>query len=177
MEYICITCKEKKPEKAFRIGGTSFKGKVWRNKTCQQCKQKARKEKKKNWSEDQLKAYKAQRKASRRNNKLNINPERWIWQSAKRRSTKKGLEFNLDVSDIIIPETCPIYDIKLEFSITGNTKHNSPSIDRVDNNKGYIKGNVRIISYIANSRKGNITLEQAKNLYLYMKKHLKNNAL
>ena len=35
----------------------------------------------------------------------------------------------------------------------GHSKSNSPSIDRLDNTKGYVKGNVWVISTLANNMK------------------------
>jgi hypothetical protein len=36
----------------------------------------------------------------------------------------------------------------------------SPSLDRIDNNKGYIKGNVEVISWKANIMKSNASPEE-----------------
>jgi hypothetical protein len=80
---------------------------------------------------------------------------------AKRRAKEKGLEFNIDNTDIDIPILCPILGIPIvkiytKGKSTGPTS-NSPSLDRIDNSKGYIKGNVRVISHKANTMKHNAT--------------------
>jgi hypothetical protein len=89
-----------------------------------------------------------------------------IYKSAKSRAKEKGLEFDIEVSDIIIPEFCPILGIPLISSdkITPNT----PSIDRRDPTKGYIKGNIAVISQKANRKKSNLTIEETKALLRYM---------
>ena len=48
-------------------------------------------------------------------------------------------------------------------------RHNgSPSLDRIDNTKGYIKGNVKVISWRANAIKKDATLEELKALVNYL---------
>ena len=37
---------------------------------------------------------------------------------------------------------------------------NSPTLDRIDNDRGYVPGNVVVVSYMANSIKTNATAEQ-----------------
>ena len=78
---------------------------------------------------------------------------------AKDRAAKRGLDFNLTVDDIEIPEVCPLLEIPI---IIGNKDdyENSPSLDRKDNTKGYIKGNVWVISKKANSMKNSATPEE-----------------
>ena len=85
-----------------------------------------------------------------------------MWKRARYRAEKNGLEFNLDLEDIVIPKICPVFGTHL-------TK---PSLDRVDNSKGYIKGNVRVISNRANTLKGNMTLSEVKRLLNYMESSL-----
>ena len=77
--------------------------------------------------------------------------------AAKSRAKKKDREFNLELSDITIPERCPILGVLLQY----NSDY-APSIDRIDSSKGYIKGNVRVISKRANVLKNNATIEELK---------------
>jgi len=92
------------------------------------------------------------------------NPERIIQQHAKNRAKRKNLVFNIDVSDIQIPIICPILGIPIIKNISESRakgpSSNSPSLDRIDNSKGYIKGNVTIISHKANTMKHNATPEE-----------------
>jgi len=102
---------------------------------------------------------------SYKNNRLN----KWF-NGTKGRAIKNGLEFNLDLEDFEIPEYCPILGIKLEFNEHGFDKTNKslfsgiPSIDRIDNSKGYVKGNTWIISRLANTMKNKGSFE---NLYRF----------
>lgn len=86
-----------------------------------------------------------------------------ILSRAKYRAKQKGLEFNITKEDIIIPDKCPL----LGISLTKNKiiqQGNSPSLDRIDSSKGYIKGNVWVISNRANTLKNDATLQELKTL-------------
>lgn len=90
----------------------------------------------------------------------------------KNRSMKKNIPFNLEVQDIgNFPEKCPVFDIKLEVG-EGRPTSNSPSIDKVDNSKGYVKGNIKIISNRANSIKSDGTIQEHEKIIQYMKDNL-----
>ena len=75
-----------------------------------------------------------------------------LWKRTKDRADRKGLEFTLTKEDIIIPSICPILEIPI-FVGTKEDYRNSPTIDRLDNSKGYTKKNCRIISMLANTMK------------------------
>ena len=81
--------------------------------------------------------------------------ERKLFDAAKARAKKKSKEFNLELSDIVIPETCSVLGVKLIYN-----SDTAPSIDRIDSEKGYIKGNIRVISKRANVLKNNATIKE-----------------
>jgi hypothetical protein len=81
------------------------------------------------------------------------NPAKIMLASIRSSAKKRGLDFNIDLSDIDIPETCPVLGIRLFIRDKQGPGHNSPTLDRVDNTKGYVKGNVKVISHRANSLK------------------------
>jgi hypothetical protein len=93
------------------------------------------------------------------------NPLKYLVSYAKYRAKKRNIEFSITESDLTVPHLCPILDIPLEF---GGNLLTSPSIDRIDNTKGYVKGNVRIISQRANALKSSLTKEQITRLYHYV---------
>lgn len=107
-------------------------------------------------------------------NNRNRNPYKNIWNNAKARANREGKEWSIDFDSFEFPEYCPILNIKLDYSL-GKEKiqNNSPSFDRRDNSKQYVKDNVRIISHKANSMKSNATDEElvqfAKNILLTQK--------
>ena len=87
--------------------------------------------------------------------------EQSMWAMAKIRAKRKGLPFDITIHDIVIPETCPMLRIPL-IRASGKLNDNSPTLDRREAEKGYVQGNVRVISYKANRAKNNLTLDEMK---------------
>lgn len=86
---------------------------------------------------------------------------------AKSRSKADGREFTVGDDDVIWNDVCPVLGIPIS-PVRGKGhggKPGSPSLDRIDNDKGYVTGNVRIISWRANNLKRNMTREEARLLY------------
>lgn len=97
------------------------------------------------------------------------HPERYLLSAAKQRARIKGLEFNITEVDIIIPDVCPIRGVKFDLVRSGHKyRDNVPSIDRKDNSLGYVKGNIAVISWLANKYKNNMTKEEIKALNDYI---------
>jgi hypothetical protein len=84
-----------------------------------------------------------------------------MWANAKKHAPERGLEFNIDESDIVIPDKCPIFQKPFEFGKDFYYDW-TPSLDRIDNTKGYIKGNVWVISHKANVMKNSATWDEIK---------------
>lgn len=100
-------------------------------------------------------------KACNSNRVKSLTPEWKMHQRAKQRAKQLGREFNLSVSDITIPDYCPILGIKLNMnSGKSGAYRNSPSLDRIDNSKGYTKDNIQVISQLANAMKCHATNEE-----------------
>jgi hypothetical protein len=133
-------------------------------------------EKSKQWRLENPEKYKATQAAYRKKNAVKFkdyignwqakNTEKYIITSIKSRAKKQGIEFSIDAADIKIPSTCPILGIPIfkEFKGDGNLnkgpRSTSPSLDRIDNTKGYVKGNVHIISNQANVMKNSATPQE-----------------
>lgn len=87
--------------------------------------------------------------------------EKHLINQVRHRCKKKGIPFNLEVEDIIIPSHCPVLGFPLKRAIgEKSNKYDSPSLDRIDPGKGYIKGNVMVISQRANVMKNDATKEE-----------------
>jgi hypothetical protein len=84
-----------------------------------------------------------------------------MWEAAKFRAKDRGLNFDIEVADIVIPEMCPVLGLRLKANVgISKVRHSSPTLDRIDSSKGYIKGNVRVISHRANTLKSDATVEE-----------------
>lgn len=88
------------------------------------------------------------------------SPEKKMFRRAKTRAKERGLDFDLDQSDILIPTHCPILGLELicHKGRSGGMP-NSPALDRINNSKGYVKGNVMVISHRANMMKADSSPE------------------
>lgn len=106
----------------------------------------------------------------RRKKLYDSNPVSRMLMNSKSRARQYKLEFNITLKDVPIPKLCPLLEVPLILGTAENYEF-SPSIDRIDSTKGYIKGNVRVISLLANRMKSNATKEQcvlfAKNIQNY----------
>lgn len=100
------------------------------------------------------------------------HPERALVAGARKRAVDSGLPFDLEETDIVIPEFCPVLGIPLFWGHgrgrRGCNNPNSPSIDRLIPEKGYVKGNIKIISMRANRIKYNATAEELRKVADYV---------
>lgn len=102
-----------------------------------------------------------------------MSPEWRMHNRAKQRAIASGMMFDIEVEDIVIPEVCPVLGLPLKINNhsygKGHGPNNySPSLDRIDNTKGYVKGNVQVISQLANKMKSDATIEQLQSFSLWI---------
>ena len=99
-------------------------------------------------------------------------PIRSIIYRARHRAKKLGIPFNIEVNDIDIPAFCPVLGIPLvRHPNKGRGYHpDSPSLDRINANRGYIKGNVRVISARANLLKNNASVDELEKVLADLRK-------
>ena len=105
------------------------------------------------------------------NEKYN-NTEQYLFRKAKNRAKLKNVKFDIDINDIKIPKYCPILKIKLSPNNI-NAKENSPSVDRIIPEKGYIKGNIQVISMKANTMKNDASKKYLINFAKWIYKNFK----
>ena len=136
--YVCKTCHTERT-------------KQWEEANPERVKELQKKSKKKRYSPDNSREYYHKR------------PEIGLWSRAKKRAEQKGIPFNIEVSDINIPDVCPLTGAKIETGRV-SSKPSSPSLDKINPSKGYVKGNVWVISHLANTVKSNLTLKELQTI-------------
>lgn len=96
--------------------------------------------------------------------------------SARRRAKIYNLQFDLTedfIFDLIKNNSvCPVFGTPFDFSGcrgTWNFKNNAyPSLDRLNPDKGYVKDNIRLISWRANEIKHDSTLDELRAVVRWM---------
>lgn len=127
------------------------------------------KEKSRRWNEANLDKHAANQRAYRERNiegyreyqrdRADTYVAQRLIYAAKARAKKKGIDFDITVDDIEIPTHCPILGVELSRG-TKESKDNAPSLDRINSKRGYIKGNVHVISWRANRIKNDASREE-----------------
>lgn len=155
----CAVCKETKCVADFDRSGIGLSS---RCKSCQKEKNKRYRELNKEslsalkheWYNDNKDKILEQKKEGR-----NLDPRLNMLSTAKHRAKIKNLPFEITVDDILIPDFCPILKIKLQRG-EGKATNNSPSLDKIIPELGYVVGNIQVISKLANSMKTNASVDQ-----------------
>jgi len=162
----CNRCTEKKALFEFSKNKASKDGLQHRCRTCDNVYQEARR----NNNKEAVKAYDRKYQAKRRQDfefrlKMLLN-------ASKQRAILKGREHSLTLEDIkgMYPTDgkCPVFGFDLQFNNAG-FRETSPSLDRIDSNKGYTKDNVQVISWKANRLKAYATVEDLEILVAFLK--------
>ncbi len=121
-----------------------------------------------------MEAYRKTHLKERREYLFNLrknNTVQFLLYEAKRRAKRKGIEFTITVDDVNLPSMCPVLGIPLIFG-TSKIRDTSPTLDRTDNSRGYVPGNVKIISWRANTLKSSGTLDEHQKIVDYMRREL-----
>jgi len=95
------------------------------------------------------------------------DPARYLWYKAKVRARDQNAPFTITPEDLIVPKTCPVLGIPLSHG-DGKWHAGSPTVDRRIPTLGYVKGNVRVISWRANDLKKDGTLDEFRRIVAYM---------
>jgi hypothetical protein len=163
----CKTCKVFLPLTSYTKNTANKQdGKQSICKECDNARQSKRRFEKKN----ELQVY---NKEYRKKNFTNLDFRlQGLLNASRARARTKNREHTLTKQDLFdlypVDGKCPIFGFKLEWNGSG-FRETSPSLDRIDSNKGYIKDNVQIISWKANRIKGYASVEELEILLAYLK--------
>ncbi len=108
------------------------------------------------------------------------NPIPQLIYNFKKRAKAKNVPFDLKPQDIReklnnAGKICPVLGIKMQTSKLGSKSNDlAPSIDRIDPKKGYVKGNMIVVSMRANRIKTDASPEEIKKVAYFYEKLLKN---
>jgi hypothetical protein len=85
-----------------------------------------------------------------------------LW-AAQQRAKKKGFPCTITVDDIraVMVDVCPVLGIPLEMSRDRKAK-NSPSLDKIIPELGYVPGNIQVISSQANIMKADASFAELR---------------
>ena len=105
------------------------------------------------------------------------------YKIGKMKASTKDVTLTAEELLELIPKDlkCPVFGTKFSFGKGHNWKYkqNSMSVDRIDNNKGYHKDNIVIVSFKANVMKSSATLKelyQVADFYYELEKRSKSSA-
>ena len=108
------------------------------------------------------------RQTEKLNRDWKVDAAKLLYKNIKSRCKRIGREFSIELEDIIIPEKCPVFGFELKRE-DKQTWMCAPSVDRIDSSKGYIKGNITVVSRRANILKRDATIDELKQLLNYYK--------
>lgn len=102
------------------------------------------------------------------------NHARVLLYKAKERAKRTARPFDLLPQDIVIPKRCPVLGILLKRHVGegGKTFDDSPTLDCIVPEKGYVRGNVAVISGRANRIKNDATPAELKKVLAWLRRTL-----
>lgn len=84
-----------------------------------------------------------------------------MFRAARQRAVLAGVPFEIEISDIEIPSKCPVLDVPLVLhSGRKGPRDSSPTLDRIVPSRGYVRGNIIVVSWRANRLKSDATMEE-----------------
>lgn len=162
----CTSCHLKKPK---RNSGCMTKAKtnycvvcsvpmfVHRNsgkKRCAVCVKGYKAKKARDWYKKKIRECR-KRASERQKAKKSNNVQYRLLAQSRRSAASRDIEHSLTEEDIIVPELCPVLGVPMLYK----TPYTA-TIDRIDSTKGYVKGNIQLMSWKANTMKSNATEEE-----------------
>lgn len=144
---ICCTCKQDKEETEFHFENRELGFRVRQCKICNSIATKRYRDVHKDKINKRTREFRQQ----------NFQ-HRIVWV-AKQRSKWQSLAFDLSPEDIIMPTHCPYLGLELHYTAGKAREDSTASLDRIIPELGYVKGNVEVISDLANRMKNSASKE------------------
>jgi hypothetical protein len=116
-------------------------------------------------------AERKERDKTRKRKKSRGNIFRRKFRDRLKDARRRGIEATIRFDEIHWPTHCPVLGIELDYKTKIGTRlarnPANPSLDRWDNTKGYVSGNVYVISYRANILKNNANADELESIARY----------
>lgn len=91
-----------------------------------------------------------------------------MFYDARKRAIALGLPFNINPENIEIPSICPVLGTSLSNS---GRRDFRPSLDRVIPDRGYVIGNIKVISFRANRMKSDACVSDLRAVIKYIEEN------
>ena len=95
----------------------------------------------------------------------------FINMSTRAKIFKRDLEVDRKWLTEFLTTNNKFTNIFVDWLNTGRKKKNAPSIDRIDNNKGYVKDNIQVMSVSGNSRKYQNSIDNNNRVFIKNETH------
>jgi len=106
-----------------------------------------------------------------------LYPLKYLLNLSRKRAKAEGREHTITEADLFPPVVCPVLGLPIRWDREGRAGPDSPSIDRIDNARGYVPGNVIIVSLRANSLKSDADRAELGRLDRFYNKELQQHGL
>lgn len=152
---VCRECSKSKAIKQFQIDNRRKDG---HTRLCKLCASNYAN----SWHKANRERHNKKMKEWRDKDKVK-NPHTYLWRIAKRRAKENGRPFSIKPSHLKVPKRCPALEKVMKF-IPGKYSPYCPSTDCIIPSKGYVPGNVAVISHRANTIKQNATVKELRQI-------------
>ena len=148
-KLLCHYCNEYKDVEEFSAKGSKSRVRNGRRYICKSCGTIRQKKHNKNLSdEDKLQKC-----------------LRLRWLGAKDRSKRNNIDFSISFDDIknlwqIQDGTCALSGIKMTYELQSGRTPTNISIDKIDQSKGYVTGNVQLVCMACNQIKSDMSEDE-----------------
>lgn len=105
------------------------------------------------------------------------HPAMMLVRSARRRARRKRIRCTITWRDISpLPKICPVFGYRLNYRPRAGRKlyanRAAASVDRIENSRGYVPGNVIVVSLRANLLKGQASLAELQKIAAFYRRYV-----